>query len=58
MGEGTGLWDGDSGEGGLREDGTGVEGLGGEGLERKARVGVVGEEGVVDGGRAAEAGLG
>lgn len=47
--------DGDAGERGLGDDGACVEGLGGEGLEGDAGVGEAVEEGVVEGGWAAEA---
>ena len=55
LGEGAVPGDGDTREGGLREDGTSVEGRGGEGLDGDASVGVVVEEGMMDGGWAAEA---
>ena len=44
--------------GGLEEDGAFVEGVRGERLDCYARVGVLGEEGVVEGGWAAETSVG
>jgi len=53
--EGAVLGNGDTREGGLREDGASVEGRGREGLDGDAGVGVTVEEGVVEGGWTAQA---
>lgn len=56
MGDGAVGWDLNAWGMGLEEDAAGVEAGGGEGLDGDAGVGVGVEEGVVDGGGAAEAG--